>query len=334
MARQPKPWYRKSRGLWYVQIDGKQVNLGRDRKAAMQRFHELMAQPRQRSLPAESLAVLFDRFLDWNQRHRAPRTYEYYQEKLQDFLNFATTEYAIRTLTVDGLKPFHVQDWLDSKTCSNGHKRGHVTALKRVFNWAVKMGHTPSNPIAGLEKPPAGRREIVISPEMYGVILESSQDQNWHDLINLAYDTGARPQELLALESRHADLANKRWVFPEGESKGKRRKRIVYLTDTAAAITKRLIEIYPDGHLLRNSKGDPWHRNNISCRFQRITPRLKQKVCLYNFRHTFATRLLEAGVDALVVAALLGHADLSMLGKTYAHLTQNAEHLRNALKKA
>jgi hypothetical protein len=28
MPHYPKPFFRKSRGLWYVQIDGKQHNLG------------------------------------------------------------------------------------------------------------------------------------------------------------------------------------------------------------------------------------------------------------------------------------------------------------------
>ena len=31
MSHHPKPWYRKSRNVWYVEIDGKQHNLGPDR---------------------------------------------------------------------------------------------------------------------------------------------------------------------------------------------------------------------------------------------------------------------------------------------------------------
>lgn len=58
-----------------------------------------------------------------------------------------------------------------------------------------------------------------------------------------------------------------------------------------------------------------------------------RKLCLYNFRHSFATRLLEEGVDSLIVAALLGHADLSMLGRVYAHLTQNPANLLEQLRR-
>ena len=41
----PKPFYRKSRDTWYVQIDGRQINLGKDRETAFQRYHAIMAAP-------------------------------------------------------------------------------------------------------------------------------------------------------------------------------------------------------------------------------------------------------------------------------------------------
>jgi integrase len=37
-------------------------------------------------------------------------------------------------------------------------------------------------------------------------------------------------------------------------------------------------------------------------------------------RHTFATRLLEAGVHPKVVAELLGHSDVSVVLNTYSHV--------------
>ena len=56
-----------------------------------------------------------------------------------------------------------------------------------------------------------------------------------------------------------------------------------------------------------------------------------QKYCLYAYRHTFATRLLEAGIDALTVSTLLGHVDGTMLARVYAHLQKNADHLLSAV---
>jgi hypothetical protein len=54
----PKPFYRKSRDTWYVEVDGRQINLGKDRDAAFQRYHAIMAAPpevRQASLTGCSI---------------------------------------------------------------------------------------------------------------------------------------------------------------------------------------------------------------------------------------------------------------------------------------
>jgi hypothetical protein len=58
------------------------------------------------------------------------------------------------------------------------------------------------------------------------------------------------------------------------------------------------------------------------------------KWCRYHFRHSFATRMLEAATDALTVSALLGRADGAMLAKVYNHLSKNDASLRDAVKAA
>ena len=335
MPKQPNPWYRPSRGVWYVQINRRQYNLGPDRDEAFRRFHLLMANPEpSQAVQSDSLAGVVDKFLDWTQRHRASRTFDWYQERLQSFFQFRTPEYRVADLTVDQLKPHHVQSWVDEKNCSPGHKGGCIRAVKRALNWARKFGYIDHNPIAFLEQPKGSKRDIVISRSLYEQIRRRASDQYFHDLVTLAWETGARPEELLALKGRHVDLQGERWLFHRQEAKGKRGARVVYLTDEALAVTGRLVLKYPDKTLLRNAKDEPWSAGNVDCRFKRLKKHIGLKVCLYTFRHTFATRLIEAGVDSLVVGALMGHADLSMLGRTYAHLTHNAEHLRQQLKRA
>ena len=46
MSHYPKPFFRPGRRLWYVQIQGKQINLGPDEAEALRRYHELMATPK------------------------------------------------------------------------------------------------------------------------------------------------------------------------------------------------------------------------------------------------------------------------------------------------
>jgi site-specific recombinase XerD len=51
-------------------------------------------------------------------------------------------------------------------------------------------------------------------------------------------------------------------------------------------------------------------------------------ICLYTLRHTFISRLVQAGVSLPEVAALAGHQDIRMTMR-YAHLAP--QHLRNSI---
>lgn len=329
MPHHPKPWFRRSRGIWVVQIAGKQHNLGPNREKAFEIYHGLMTRSKATPATNDSVVVIMDAFLEWTKNHRAPRTYDWYLERLQSFAK------TIPNMTVDQLRPHHVQAWTDSHaTWSDGMKRGAIIAVQRVFNWAVHLGHIDRNPVAHLEKPRAGKREIVITLPEYEKILALISDAEFRDLIVIAWETGARPQEIVKVESRHVDLENARWVFPQCEAKGKRRIRVVYLNETAMAITRKLLLKSPEGTLFRNTNGRAWNHFSVNNRFTRLKKKLGKKLCLYTFRHSFATRLLEAHVDALTVATLLGHADVSMLGRVYQHLSQNPKHLLEQLRKA
>ena len=64
---------------FFLWLDGKRHNLGEDKKAALDRFHELMSQPRKRVIRTDSVLAVIDAFLDWCEKHRSPDTYEWYR---------------------------------------------------------------------------------------------------------------------------------------------------------------------------------------------------------------------------------------------------------------
>lgn len=290
MARRPKPWFRESRGAWFVTLGGVQNDLGPNKKVAFERFYELMRQPQERKVDPRSLIAIIDAFLDWVQKHRSPDTFEWYRYRLQRFAKKHPD------LRVGDLKPFHAQQWVDSYAgLSVTSRRNYLRTIKRCLAWAVRQGYLEKNPLAALEVPTAERREGLISPDDFEKLLSFCRDKCFRDLVVVTWETGCRPQESLRVEARHVDLVNQRWIFPQKESKGKRAPRIVYLNDKALEITRKLMERNPSGPLFRNSDGVPWTTEAVNCGFGRLQVRMG--------RAEMQTQKLKIGDDA--IAALI-----------------------------
>jgi integrase len=379
-----KPFFRKPRQTWYVQIDGKQINLGRDKDAAFARYHDLMRQEKPREVDCSLVVGVLDAFLNWVQNNKKPRTFEWYQRHLQVFAKSIPP-----LLAVGQLKKHHLTACVEglgewSSTTKNGLCRAAVRALQ----WAEDEEHIARSPLGRFKKPRTKRREVVIPQEEFDAMVGHFPSLPIKDLLTFAWEVGPRPQELVAIEARHVDVAAERVVFPAEESKGQRFPRVLYLTGRALEIASRLAATYPSGVLFRNTDGRPWTRQSLACLFGRMQvaqglkamkaggigppplPRFKRhahadkvqliaaraeqqariyerrkelsklarqhgkKYSLYHFRHAWATRTIQRGVDPLTVAILLGHSDPSTLAKVYAHLAHDPDYLRKSIRKA
>ncbi len=328
-TRFPKPWFRPSRGVWYVTLDGRQIGLGPNREEAFQQYHKLMTAGRPMPVASDSVLALVDAFLDWCQKNRSRETYHWYLDRLQRFAKAVPPD-----LRSGQLRPFHVQQWVDAMDgIGPGTKRNYMRSIQRAMRWAEQQGHIERSPIAHLEKPAGGKREVLVGQADFDQMLGVVRDRSFRDLLITTWETGCRPQESLRVEARHFDRRLARWVFPASESKGGAAPRVVYLTEVAAEISERLSRTHPEGRLFRNTRDVAWTTDAVNCRFTTLAKKLGKRFCLYHLRHTWMNRLLTAGVDALTVAILAGHHDPSTLAKTYQHLSQQPTYLQEAARK-
>lgn len=273
MPRFAKPWFRASRGVYYVNFQGKQVNLGPDRAAAFEEYARLIAAPKvAKPAPSDTLPAVLDAFLDWLKPRRAHETFEWYAYRLQRLAQ------RYPRLPASRLTCAMVEDWVDAYKISVTSRRNYFRAIKKAMKWAKSRGMIRRNRIRNLEVPAGESREIIVTPEQYADILAFSRDAGFRDLVVTTWETGCRPQESLRVEARHVDLANQRWIFPKLESKNKKMSRVVYLTDKAAAITRRLVTFRPEGKLFCNSRGQAWTTDAVNNTFRRIQIRIGQVV--------------------------------------------------------
>lgn len=297
----PKPFFKPKRSTWYVEGDRVQHVLGKHpdglpppRKRGrlweaprdiLDAYHRLMTDLQEQAdsaPPPDAPPAVVDEFFGWlkgrvAEGSKASRTLVWYEDYLTSFLEHLRDQEpgkpAVPSLIVDQLQPIHVYRWVDSHPEWKTSRRGAMIAVQRAFNWAAKAGLLKSiagrSPLAGLEKPQQGRREQLVTPEEFEEILGWVKDREFADLLEVSWDTGARPDELFTVEASFVDLDNSRWVFPVRESKGKKVQRVVYLTEKALEITRRLTVKHPAGPLFRNSDGQPWCVSSVKCRFQR-----------------------------------------------------------------
>lgn len=371
MARQPKPWYRKDRGAWFVTLNGTRHNLGPNKKKAFDRFYTLMREPKAAAVASEAFVAVADAFLDWVSANRSPETFTWYQYRIERFCQ------RYPDLLAAEIKPYHVQQWVDSyPDLSQTSRRNYIRSVKRCMNWAKQQGYVTNDPIVEMEVPGAESREVCITKVEFDEFSSYIRDDTFLELCRVTFETGCRPQEILRVEARHFDAKNARWILPPQEAKGKKKPRIVYLTPYALEVTVRLVEKFPTGKLFRNTKGRAWTTDAVNCGFVRLQIRmgkeaitrkgldlnklmteelarstmptksikdlsvskrtkLRYGICaayatkysLYALRHSWATRALQSGLDALTVAVLMGHNDPSTLSRVYQHLAHNPEHM-------
>ena len=215
-----EPYWLTKRQSWYVHSGSRTIRLSPDKDEAYRLWHEMMAKPaeEQAAAPLDTrlVAVILDTFLSWVKANKAVKTYTWNRDHIQTFLDSIPP-----ALQVSELKPWHVSRVMDAKpNWSASTKNGFARSVQRAFRWAKKQGIIDLNPIDDVDKPGGQPREKPVTPAEFDRLMDVVKEGPFRDLLIAAWDSGARPAELMRVEARHLD--GDRWVFQKKESKGNR----------------------------------------------------------------------------------------------------------------
>jgi len=199
-----------------------------------------------------------------------------------------------------------------------------LACLKHMFTKATDWGVVTSNPVKKVklfpEKP--GKLRILSNEEFSK--LYSASYETLKPILMMAVNTGMRRGEILEL--KWDDVNMKQGFINVRDSKNSESRDIPIndvLMETLESVKNTTNAIYV---LERN--GDPI--KSFKKGFYSALRRSGIKKCrFHDLRHTFATRLIMAGVDIVTVQELLGHKDIRMT-KRYSHPTP--EHKKQAVE--
>ena len=212
---------------------------------------------------------------------------------------------------------------------------GKLTVLSRAFRLAVDSGITRSNPfrlVARLDyrSKPFLVLDVEDEPKLWAAL--SPPPAYALPLARLALLTGMREGELLVLEKTEVDFAgglvrvrNPKWRGDPRRTEG------LPVCEEALRILAELCA-RTDRLLITKDDGGPVPLSTASNVFRRRAARAGLVGMRFHFlRHTFGTRLGEAGVSPYAIARLMGHSSVET-SMIYVHTP--VESLRRATERA
>jgi len=215
--------------------------------------------------------------------------------------------------------------------------RNALMPLRVIFRRAVEDGDLAVNPCSHLRLPAVrGRRERIASPEEAEQLLAVLPERDRAIWATALY-AGLRRGELLALAWEHVDLAigvirversydDKDRVQVEPKSRAGRRTVPIVGALRDVLVEHKARERRDTGLVFGPSAETPFQPSNVWRRAQTAWKRAGlNPIGLHEARHTFASVLIAAGVNAKAITTYMGHASIQTTYDLYGKLMPGSE---------
>jgi site-specific recombinase XerD len=304
------------------------------------------------------LALAVRRFLgDYlpHQRAFSTHTIRSYRDSLKLLLQFtAGTMRRVADLTVGDLMPEQIIAFLDSLEQRRGNdaatRNVRLSAIHSFFDylgagWPEHLDQARRVLAITFKRTDHRTIDYLEAEELRTLLAQIDRRTVWgrrdYVLLALMFNTGARVQEVVALQTTDLRLTSPPSVKFFG--KGRRERICPLWPETARLLQQHIadtgLDTQSDQTLFRNHRGDPLTRFGARLILQRhvtravvVLPALKHKrIHPHSLRHSTAVHLLKSGVDLSTIAHWLGHTSINT---THKYVTIDLAAKRAAIAKA
>jgi integrase len=227
-----------------------------------------------------------------------------------------------------------LRSWFASQEWTNGTHNRYKSTLSLIFRLGIENGKTSSNPARLLKRKREDNGRVrflnqflpaptaidylnahVDEETRLRTVIEKEYPEHLPEFV-IALNTGMRPSEQYGLIWKRIDLARRDIHIPK--SKNGAARHIPMNSETLSAFQQIFARSSGEGFVFIGRRGEPlrgykhWFEDAV------VLAGVKD-FTWYCLRHTFASRLVMAGVDIRTIAELMGHKTIQMTMR-YAHL--------------
>lgn len=151
---------------------------------------------------------------------------------------------------------------------------------------------------------------VVLSKNEIEKIIDSSKNKKHKLLITLAYGAGLRVSEIVNLKVKDVDLAELT-IHLKG-AKGNKDRLTIFPEKIRAELVEIMAWRDKNDFIFLSERGGRLSERSAQLIFENALKRcnINKDATFHSLRHSFATHLLENGVDVRYVQELLGHANI------------------------
>ena len=269
-----------------------------------------------------------------SERSMQPNTISSYVSDVEAYLMYLEETLLIddpNLITEDSVTKFLLS--LKKKKFSTTSISRYLSSIKSFHKFLSKDGLAKKNVTLQISSPKIDKKlPVVLTIEEVSKLLDSIKGEKPLDLRNeamfeLIYACGFRVSELVNLKINNLHLTSKMiQVIGKGA-----KERLVPVNDYAIRILRKyLLEARPlllkdakdSGFIFLNNNGQVLSRVGFFKLLKNIAKQsgIEKEISPHTLRHSYATHLLEAGVDLRYIQELLGHEDISTT-QIYTHLS-------------
>jgi len=252
-------------------------------------------------------------------RNYSNKTIKSYTSCLRNFVKYFHPKHP-REITNEGIKKYLLH-LMDEKKWKASTVNQAFNALRFLYVELYKMPFV----IGSIQRPKKEKKlPNVLSQEEVLKIFSCVDNLKHKTLLMLIYSAGLRVGESVRLKV--SDIDGQRKMIHLREAKGKK-DRYTLLSDAALEALRNYYKEYKPKEYLFEGQGTGTHlaERSIQNVFQRAIKAagIRKEISLHGLRHSFATHLLESGVDLRYIQELLGH-NSSKTTEIYTHVSKKS----------